>query len=171
MDISDDTDPKLMPSHFFFGAVHLDYASAIPANITKQDYSVAPRHWYLDADFQCATCHREFTWPADEQKAWFEEYRLWVDCYPRHCKPCRAADRHLQGLRKEYDSSVAAAKAINGTCDQKRRIVAIIQELKDTLGSVPQRMMDAMKLFERQITKAAERDVADQSPPSSVSKF
>jgi hypothetical protein len=154
MDAFGSTDPKRMPGHFFAGAVHLDYPSAIPADIRNQNFSVAPRHWYLDADFQCAQCHQEFTWTAGEQKTWFEEYRFWIDAYPRHCKKCRAQIRHLENLRKEYDSSVADAKA-HGILDQKRRIVEIIRELKDTLGSVPPRMNDHLELFESQLLKAA----------------
>lgn len=159
MDVFGDTDPRLMPVHFFGGAVHLDHASAIRADIQKQDYSVAPRHWYLDADFQCATCHQEFTWTASEQKAWFEKYRFWIDCHPRHCKKCRAAKRRLQELRWEYDSTVATTQR-NGTCDEKRRIVAIIGELRDALGSVPQKMIDTAELLQRQITREEEQNAS-----------
>lgn len=155
MDIFGNTDPKLMPTRFFWGAIHLDHTSAIPADISKQNFSVCPRHWYLDADFVCPTCRQEFTWSAGEQKAWFEEYHFWIDVYPLHCKKCRAATRHLQRLRKEYDSTVAAAKT-GGRLDQKRRIVDILKELKNTLGSIPQGMDETLALFERQIVKASE---------------
>jgi hypothetical protein len=162
MDIFGNTDPKLMPGHFFWSAIHLKYDSAIPADISKQNFSVCPRHWYIDADFQCATCQQEFTWTAGEQKAWFEEYHFWIDAFPVHCKKCRAATRHLQRLRKEYDSTVAAAKT-GGRLDQKRRIVDILRELKISLGSLPKGMDETMELLERQIANRSERSAEGTS--------
>lgn len=71
-----------------------------------------------------------------------------------HCKKCRAKNRHIQNLRKEYDSTVASAKPAD-QIEQKRRIVEILKELKNTLGSVPQAMNETKELFERQIVKAS----------------
>ena len=79
MDTFGSTDPKQMPTHFFFGASAVHHHTAIRANIEKQNYSVCPRHWYIDADFKCERCGREFTWSVGEQKVWFEDYFSWVD--------------------------------------------------------------------------------------------
>jgi hypothetical protein len=142
-------DPKQMPGHFFYGAVYVDYDSAIRADISKQDFSVAPRHWYVDCDFLCTKCRQEFTWTAREQQVWFEEYRFWVDSQPRLCKRCKAAERRLDDLRREYDATVTAARD-HGTPEQKRRIIDIVRELQTSLSHLPQKMLDTMQLFEHQ---------------------
>jgi hypothetical protein len=144
-----------MPQHFFFGASAVRYETAFRANPDNQDYSVCPRHWYVDAEFNCERCGQEFTWTAREQKAWFEDYFFWVDSRPRHCRECRGELRRLLDLRKEYDATVAAASD-HGTIDQKRRIVEIVSELEQTLERLPERMIETKKLFQRQIENRAE---------------
>jgi hypothetical protein len=148
-DVFGSADPRKMPTHFFRGAKFVDYDSAIRADTTKQDFSVAPRHWYLDSDFDCAKCRSEFTWTAQEQRAWFEQYRFWVDSCPRLCRACKAAERGLEDLRREYDASVAAARE-HGSIDQKLRIIFILRELQNSLAHLPEKMLATLELFEHQ---------------------
>lgn len=152
MDSFGSTDPRMMPQHLFGGAIHLDYGSAIRGNPQKQNFSVCPRHWYVDADFLCANCRKEFTWTAGEQKAWFEDYFFWIDSRPRLCRKCLADCRHLEALRKEYDATIAAARLRNAT-DQKRRVIEIVRELETALGHLPVKMIETKELFERQMKK------------------
>ncbi len=70
----------------------------------------------MDAVFKCEGCREKFTWTADEQKAWFEEYRFYVDSQARHCRECRIEHRHLAALRKEYDETVGEARG-QGTAE------------------------------------------------------
>jgi len=96
-----------MPLHFFFGAIDLDFSTAIRANVEAQDYTVAPRHWYLDARFRCGACNAEFVWSAKEQQAWFETYRFYVDSQPNLCRDGRANRRDLpvqNSLRTELSA-------------------------------------------------------------------
>lgn len=153
MDIFGNTDPRMMPKHLFSGAIHLDYGSAVRGNPQKQNYSVCPRHWYIDADFNCTRCQKKFTWTTGEQKAWFEDYFFWVDSSPHLCKKCMADRRHLESLRREYDSTVSAAKRRDAT-DQKRRVIEIVRELESTFDHLPEKMIETKKLFELQIRKA-----------------
>lgn len=155
MDPFGSTDPKQMPRHFFPKVIHMDYASAIRADTSKQDYSVCPRHWYIDCDFRCAQCHKEFTWTAGEQKVWFEEYRFWVDSSPRLCRACKAREHHLDDLRREYDSAIASARD-HGTAGEKRRIIEIVEELQMSISSLPPKMLNTRKLFVRQIAKCGD---------------
>jgi hypothetical protein len=152
MDVFGDTDPKKMPQHFFFDALAVHHETAVRARIEKQNYSVCPRHWYVDADFRCERCGSEFTWTANEQKAWFEDYFFWVDSQPCHCRECRGELRRLVELRKEYDANVAAARRA-GAVDQKSRIVEIVSSLEKALGKLPDKMTETKELFERQIRK------------------
>ena len=156
MDIFGNTHPGKMPRHFFFRALAVHHQTAVRACVEKQNYSVCPRHWYINADFKCERCGSDFTWSAEEQKAWFEDYFFWVNSQPLHCKTCRAELRHLAELQKEYDAKVAAARD-HGTPDQKSRIVAIVSELQQAFGNLPEKITETMGLFQRQITKMAER--------------
>lgn len=151
-----------MPRHLFSDATHFDCASAIRGNPQKQNYSVCPRHWYVDADFNCTRCSKEFTWTATEQKAWFEDYFFWIDSSPRHCKKCMSDRRHLESLRKEYDSTVSAARH-KGATDTKCRIIEIVRELESVFGNLPEKMIETKDLFDRQILKAQQG--APQPPP------
>ena len=150
----------MMPKHFFHGALCVDHETAIPANPEKQNYSVCPRHWYVDALFKCKGCGDEFTWTAVEQKVWFDDYFFWIDSKPQHCKKCRTERRRLSELWKEYGTMVTAARN-GGTSDQKRRIVLIVDELAQELGQLPEKMMQTKELFECQIKAKAE-------PPASA---
>lgn len=153
IDIFGSTDPRKMPNHLFGGAIHLDYKSAVRGNPQKQNYSVCPRHWYIDADFECARCYREFTWTAREQKAWFETYNFWIDSRPRLCKSCMANRKRLESLRKEYDAVVAEAQP-KSAFDQKRRVIEIVRELESAFTSLPEKMVETKTFFEHQIRKA-----------------
>jgi hypothetical protein len=155
MDIFGSTDPKKMPMHFFWSALSVDHRTAVRANTKKQNYSVCPRHWYINANFKCERCGQEYTWTAGEQKAWFEDFFFWVDSQPRRCSNCRAEQRHLLKLQKEYDATVASARN-HGTPDQKRRIIEIVSELQQSLGRLPEKMVETKDLFERQSRNQAE---------------
>lgn len=93
MDIFGSTDAKKMPPHLFYGAVSIDYTTAVRADISKQDYTVCPRHWYVDAIFKCVDCGTEFLFSAKEQHFWYEERRFYVDSYPKRCPDCRKKER------------------------------------------------------------------------------
>lgn len=144
-----------MPLHFFFGALAVRYETAFRADPEKQNYSVCPRHWYVDAEFKCERCGQEFTWTAQEQEAWFEDYFFWVDSRPRQCGECRGELRHVSELRKKYDATVTAARE-HGTIAQKRRVVEIIAELEQALELMSGRMIETKNLFQRQIANRAE---------------
>lgn len=167
-DIFGNTDSRKMPEHLFWGAISLDHDTAIRGNPDKQNYSVCPRHWYIDASFECESCGEEFTWTAREQKAWFEDYLFWVDSQPRHCKKCMADRRRLEALREEYDSSVASARD-HGTDEEKRRIIEIVSELEAALGQLPEKMIAAKALFQRQIGSREKECVENNGGPTSSS--
>ena len=78
-------DPKKMPAHLFFEARSLDYKNAQRADISKQHYTVCPRHWYVDATFACRDCGEEFVFSADEQRFWYEDRKFFIDSLPKHC--------------------------------------------------------------------------------------
>ena len=93
MDSFGSGDPARMPRHLFRDAVSVIFESAERADITRQNYTVCPRHWYVDAIFRCADCGTEFHFPASEQQFWYEELKFYVDSLPRRCPGCRKKER------------------------------------------------------------------------------
>ena len=93
LDVFGDTDPKKMPAHLWSGLRTMDYSSAVRADTTKQDFTVCPRHWYIDAVFQCVDCGKEFLFSAKEQRFWYEERGFYVDSLPKRCAECRKKER------------------------------------------------------------------------------
>ena len=93
MDIFGDTDPKKMPQHFFHGAVSINYDTAVRADVSKQDYTVCPRQWYIDSTFKCMDCCKDFLFSAEEQRYWYEQRRFYVDSKPTRCPACRKKER------------------------------------------------------------------------------
>jgi hypothetical protein len=152
-----EVDPRSDPDGFFSEAEWIDYDHAYRANIAKQNWSVFPRHWYMDADFRCRKCHRRFTWTAEQQKLWFEEYFRWVGVRPQLCRYCSAAEQHLLHLQREYDNTVGKARN-HGTAEEKRRIVEIVGELLEAFGKLPDKMLETRDLFEQQLRKLADTE-------------
>lgn len=145
-------DPRRMPTHFFMFAVGLDFSTAVRANIDAQNFTVCPRHWYVDARFYCTACDALFQWPAHEQKAWFERYKFYVDSQPTLCGKCRARRRRAVQLKKENDAMVGPVRK-GGTIEQKQRVVEIVDELEDYYRVIPNRMRETRALFLRQLSR------------------
>lgn len=150
MDLFGDTDPKKMPSHFFSDATDFDYSTAFRANIAVQYFSVCPRHWYIDARFQCIKCGKDFLWSAQEQQTWFETYRFWVNSSPRLCRDCRGRRREAIRLRQEYNALIDVARS-GGTQGQKHRIIEIVDALENYFGCIPDKLRVTRDLFRKQI--------------------
>jgi hypothetical protein len=146
--------PKGMPAHFFFGVRHMDYATAQRADISKQHYTVCPRHWYVDATFVCRDCGREFVFTASEQRFWYEDRQFFVNSLPKRCVECRKADRTRLELRKRYDALIAKAL---GQCavETKKQVVEIINELEAAEGQIPDRMLENRSRLYAELSKAS----------------
>jgi hypothetical protein len=93
MDIFGDTDPKKMPRHLFSDLRSMDYSTATRADVARQNYSVCPRHWYIDAIFKCVSCGEDFLFSVSEQRFWYESRRFYVDSRPIRCVACRKKER------------------------------------------------------------------------------
>lgn len=145
-------DPRQVPEHFFTDALEIDVDSAIRGNPEKQNDSVCPRHWHLDATFACNACGRTFTWTVAEQQSWFEEWFFWVDVSPRQCRDCRKARRGLVVAKKEYDRIVGEARS-GGSIEQKRRVLQILDELEAGLRPLAASMVETRRVFTIQVER------------------
>ncbi|MGC4007007.1 MAG: zinc-ribbon domain containing protein [Pirellulales bacterium] len=148
-----DSDPRKTPKHLFWNASRLDYDKAVRADISKQNYSVCPRHWYIDAVINCNRCDREFVFSVDEQRYWYEELGFWVDSRATQCRECRKELRELKMLKQEYDRDITAGLTRNAGVEQKERLLLLLMALET--GGVE--LLDAMQEKRRVLTKQIER--------------
>ncbi len=153
MDLFGESHPKRMPKHLFFGAQSLDYKTAQQADISKQHYTVCPRHWYVDAAFVCSGCGCEFVFTAGEPRFWYEDRRFWIDSLPKRCAECRKAGRTRLELRQRCDSLIGEAL---GQCplETKKQAVQIINELEAAGGELPERMIENRSRLYGELSKA-----------------
>src|SRR6476620_10468101 len=86
------SNPKRLPPHFLRNATTIHYKTAQEAgDLSKQNFTVTPRCWYIDAEFPCQDCNKTFLFSANEQRFWYEDLRFYVDSLPIRCPNCRKA--------------------------------------------------------------------------------
>jgi Probable zinc-ribbon domain len=149
-------DPREMPAHLFSGSLRVDYESAVRADPERQNCSICPRHWYVDATFRCDRCGREFEFKAAEQRVWYEEYGFWIDSLPKRCLVCRRDLRDMKATRQEYDRLVAEALR-TGDVQLKKRLAAVIDRLYELGGPLPARINENRRCLALQIEEADSR--------------
>ena len=149
-------DPREMPGHFFYGSLRIHYASAVRADPSRQNCSVCPRYWYIDASFRCARCEAEFDFSASEQKTWYEEYGFWVDAFPKHCLPCRKELRQLKDLRQEYDHEVQSALT-TPDLGPKKHVADLIDRMCEIGSELPPQILENRRRLGRQIERLERR--------------
>ena len=148
------SDPRNMPAHFFAGSLHIRYETAVAAKPDKQNCSICPRYWYVDATFKCDRCDAKFVFSAAEQRVWYEEYGFWIDSLPKHCLECRRDLRSLKAARKEYDAT-AAPVLEHGDLEAKKRVATVIDQLYELGGDLPPRINENRRRLANQIARAA----------------
>ena len=154
-DLFGENNPKRMPAHLFFGSEWMDYSTAERTDVSKQNYTVCPRHWYVNAGFICRECGKEFVFTAKEQRFWYEDMHFWIDSLPTRCPACRKEQRTRVNLRKRYDELIATAI---GRCppELKKEVLAIINELEAAEDEIPERMKQHRATLCAQLAKRGE---------------
>ena len=150
-------DPRRMPVHFFPRVLHLDHDSALPGDVLRQNFSTFPRYWYIDAEMRCERCGLDFCFSAEEQKVWYEEYRRWIDAFPKLCAACRRFCRDRKALRQLYDRDIAAVLR-SGDCEWKSYVLTIIDRMTDIEDELPSQVRENRKALANQIARRRKRD-------------
>ena len=156
-------DPRKMPRHLFSGAMHLDYTTAIRADVSKQNCSICPRHWYINAAFHCARCGETFVFTNHEQKTWYEDLGFWIDSLAKHCSKCRRVLRELTALQQEYDRDVAAVLSRNASLERKQRLLEVVDSLDGSGVKLPDKVCENRRILAKQV----ERILHPSGPESS----
>lgn len=144
-----------MPPHFFWGCLRLDHNSAVRADISRQNYSVCPRYWYVNAIFQCARCSETFCFSAAEQKHWYEELGFYVDSYAKTCLACRQDKRKQKSLRQVYDRGIESSLQ-SKDIDTKKQMADIIDAMYSCEADLPLGIHENRKRLAKQIRQITE---------------
>lgn len=150
MDFFGETDPRLMPKHLFWNCKQLDFATALRADIGEQNYSVCPRHWYVDATISCAKCASDFCFTAEEQKNWYERQKFWISSFPKRCKNCQQKIRRQKSLMREFYLGISEALETSDT-PVKQHLVNIVDEYESLVTRPPYAMLESRSELLKQI--------------------
>ena len=137
-----------------FGLYHYQPAwtfpvTRIPADPSRQNYSMMPRSDYVDVLKKCRDCSRWFIFFAKEQQHWFEELQFFVDSDCVRCAECRREQRHRKGVQRRY-----TALLMEPSPDHEQ----IAQLLTDTICLWKSGVFQKQHQLDRAITKAAAID-------------
>ena len=143
-----------IPGWLFAGHIRLDLESAVNADISLQNFSVVPRHFYINATFLCLECGSEFCFTAAEQKVWYETYQFYVGSFPRKCPACRRERRRLKETRKQYNESIAAALQSDDLA-LKQQVVSWIDDLCELDENLPAKIHENRRILSQQIERRA----------------
>jgi hypothetical protein len=80
-------------------------ASAIPADIKRQNFSTMPRRCYVDVLKTCVDCQRDFIFFAREQQHWYEVLGFYVDADCVRCPACRESEQQLRRRFRRYSEA------------------------------------------------------------------
>jgi len=100
--------------------------TAIPANISNQNYSICPRKLYVDIEKSCRQCKRPFLFFAMEQKYWYEDLHFYVDADCVKCVECRKKEQSIKFLMIEYENLL---KNNDRTNEQTKRLKQVALKL------------------------------------------
>jgi Probable zinc-ribbon domain len=151
-------------------------ASAIPANIERQNYSTMPRGCYVDLLKTCVDCDRDFIFFALEQRHWYEVLRFYVDADCIRCPGCRKSNQQLHRRFKRYSEAIAR----DSVSDEELATLVDDAAFLWTSGILrnEQRLRQLRNLARRRIpstkaTKKVEKIVADIKtvPPARRARF
>lgn len=87
--------------------------SAIRAEITRQNFTVLPRGYYVDILKRCRTCHRPFIFFAREQQHWYEVLGFYIDADCVHCPECQRSNQELRRRFRRFSDSIRRTDIID----------------------------------------------------------
>lgn len=100
------TEETVRDSFWAYAEADIFVPSAIPADTSRQNFTVFPRGYYVDMLKYCRDCKRKFIFFAVEQKHWFEELGFYIDADCVRCVECRANDRIAQQRFHRYSRTI-----------------------------------------------------------------
>ena len=95
------TEAEVRGSFWQYAKETLFPASAIRADLSRQNFSTMARGYYVDLLRRCRDCDRPYLFFAREQRHWYEVLGFYVDADCVRCPGCRRGERaHRQRFRR-----------------------------------------------------------------------
>lgn len=95
-------EPKPRPGAHFIKA---DRSRQVPTG------SYFPPEFYYDEVKICEDCKDEFLFSAEEQQAWYEQYKIPHYAVAVRCPFCQAEHKRAESLKAEYDEAATQLKS------------------------------------------------------------
>lgn len=96
------TEAEIRSSFYGYRSETIYPESAIPADLTRQNFTTFPRGYYVDTLKVCRECSRSFLFFAREQRHWYEVLRFYIDADCVHCPACRRKHQEHQRRLQRY---------------------------------------------------------------------
>ncbi|MCO6042465.1 zinc-ribbon domain-containing protein, partial [Aeoliella sp. ICT_H6.2] len=112
---------QIVEGYWQYRHEHLYPQTAIPADLSKQNFSTFPREYYVDIQKTCRECGRPFIFFAREQQFWYEELGLYIDVDCVACYECRKEERLAKRHREVF------SKYINNLPTNCRELTALLE--------------------------------------------
>lgn len=96
------SEAEIRGGHWSYRGKNIFPESALLADTAKQNYSMYPRHFYVDVAQLCRECGRPFLFFAREQRYWFETLGFYVDADCVHCPECRRDSQAMRRRLRRY---------------------------------------------------------------------
>jgi hypothetical protein len=90
------SEEEVRRSYFAYATADIFPRSAIPADLSRQNFSTFPRGYYVDMRGTCRRCGRPFIFFAREQQHWYEDLGFYIDAQCVHCVECRRSSQELK---------------------------------------------------------------------------
>lgn len=103
------TEQMVRDSFWAYKDAKIFAASAIPADVSQQNFTTFPRGYYVDILKLCRDCKRNFIFFAKEQRYWFEELGFYVDADCVRCCECRVNQHELKQRFQRYSETIVLA--------------------------------------------------------------
>jgi hypothetical protein len=123
--------------------------SVLVADLSKQNFAVFARPYYVDIERQCRACGSAFLFFAKEQKYWYESLQFFVDADCVRCPVCRRASRVPRQRIRRYSQLIG--KAVHSREDLERlvdaaRYLFAAGNLRnvDTLGAIKNKALKSI---------------------------
>ena len=119
--------------------------TAVAADLARQTSSERPVTHYFDVRSQCRDCQRLFLFFADEQKKYYEQFKLPLEVQAVRCFPCRKKYQHRKRLQKRYGT--LRTKFPDCTPKELLELVQVMLELIELKAFRPEKLRDVQRFL------------------------
>ena len=100
--------PFTTPEYYAWNMARMP-ADALPADWSKHQphNSYSPLFWYQDQSRVCAGCGIAFVFTKEQQRKWYEHYRIPIYAHASRCESCRRTLREQKAAQQRHMEDMA----------------------------------------------------------------